>query len=273
MQFKPGSFIAGAVLLGISLAPCAQAQNPTGATSEAQVPVSSVPAPAQSPDGNLIEVPAGTKMLLSLQTAVDTRTAKAGDPVYLQSTFPVMVNGRLAIPPGVFVQGVVNKVVRPGRIKGRAAVSLYFTSLIFQDGTQVFIPGNVDRVPGSSGPEVKGTEGTIEQTGQKGQDAATVGKAAVGGASLGALGGAAADGDLAAGAGYGALAGGAAGLAYTMFTRGKDIVLPQGQSIEMVLQRPLTVKVSDAMAPSNPKQIAPVAVPLPPQSQPMPKPQ
>ncbi|MBT9332685.1 hypothetical protein [Paracidobacterium acidisoli] len=212
-------------------------------------------------------------MLLSLQTAIDTRTAKAGDPVYLQSTFPVMVNGRLAIPPGAFVQGVVNKVVRPGRVHGRAAVSLYFTSIIFQNGSQVFIPGNVDRVPGSGGPMVKGSEGTIEQSGGRGNDAANIGKTTVGGASIGALAGAASGGNLAAGTGYGAAAGAAAGLVYTMFTRGKDIVLPQGQSIEMVLQRPLSVRVSDVVAPSDPRRMTPVAMPLPPQSQPLPKPE
>ena len=273
MQLKPGLFIAGAVLLGTSLVPCAQAQSPADTPSATPAPAATQSAP--DPVADNLEVPAGTKVLLSLQTAIDTRTAKAGDGIYLVSTFPVMVNGRLAIPPGVFVQGVVNKVTRPGRVKGRAAVSLYFTSLIFQNGTQVFIPGNVDRIPGSSGAEAKGPEGTVEQAGSKGKDAQTVANTTVGGASVGALVGAT-QGNLGAGAGYGALAGGAAGLAYTMFTRGNDIVLPQGQSIEMVLQRPLTVKMSDALAPSNPNRIAPtmpVATPQPPQTQALPKPQ
>jgi hypothetical protein len=277
MQLKPGLFIAGALLLGTSLVPCAQAQNTADTPPAAPAPATA-PAPAAAPDpaADVIEVPAGTKILLSLQTAVDTRTAKAGDGLYLVSTFPVMVNGRLAIPPGVFVQGVVNKVTRPGRVKGRASVGLYFTSLIFQNGTQVFIPGNVDRVPGSGGPVASGTEGTIEQAGTKGKDAQTIANTTVGGASVGALVGAS-QGNLGAGAGYGAIAGGAAGLAYTMFTRGSDIVLPQGQSIEMVLQRPLTVKISDVMAPSNPNRITPATMPVvapqPPQTQALPKPQ
>ena len=270
MQSRAGLLIAGALFIGSSLVPCALAQTPTPAPTPTPGQDAAQAAPAQG--GDTLEVPAGTKVLLALQTAIDTRTAKAGDGVYLQSTFPVMVNGRLAIPPGVFVQGVINKVTRPGKVKGRAAVSLYFTNLIFQNGTQVFIPGNVDRVPGTSGAEAKGSEGTIQQAPTKGKDAQTVANDAGYGAGMGALVGAS-QGSVGAGAGYGALAGGAAGLIYTMFARGNDIVLPQGQSIEMVLQRPLTVKVADVQAPSTANQVVPVATPVQPATQPLPKPQ
>ena len=42
--------------------------------------------------------------------------------------------------------------------------------------------------------------------------------------------------------GYGSLAGAAAGTIYTLFTRGNDIVIPTGTSVEMVLQRPLVLQ-------------------------------
>ena len=68
-------------------------------------------------------------------------------------------------------------------------------------------------------------------------------KGAAIGAEAGVLGGAA-TGDVAKGVGYGGLAGAAAGTIYTLFTRGNDIVIPTGTSVEMVLQRPLILQQS-----------------------------
>ena len=126
--------------------------------------------------GKTIEVPAGTKVLLVLRSGVNTKTAQPGDGVYLSSTFPVIAGGRVVIPPGVFVQGVIDNVVRPGRVKGRAQVSMHFTTIIFPNGSVVSIPGAVEGLPGSDGPTVKrkNGEGTIEQSSSKGKDADAV---------------------------------------------------------------------------------------------------
>jgi type IV secretion system protein VirB10 len=43
-------------------------------------------------------------------------------------------------------------------------------------------------------------------------------------------------------AGVGAGAGAAAGVLTTLFTRGNDIVFPQGTTLEMVLARPVVVR-------------------------------
>lgn len=42
--------------------------------------------------GKTYTVPAGTKVLLSLKSGVNTKTARPGDGVYLVSTFPVIVH-------------------------------------------------------------------------------------------------------------------------------------------------------------------------------------
>jgi type IV secretion system protein VirB10 len=188
-------------------------------------------------------VPAGTKVLLSLKSGVNTKTAKPGDGVYLVSTFPVIVGSHVLVPPGVYVQGVVDEVVRPGRVKGRAKLLMHFTTMVFPNGQVVTIPGVVDNLPGSSGPAVKNSEGTIEQPGNKGRDLGNVAKGAGIGAEGGVIGGAAAGHPL-AGVGYGGLAGAAAGTIYTLFTRGDDVSIPEGTSVEMVMQRPLTLEAA-----------------------------
>jgi type IV secretion system protein VirB10 len=188
-------------------------------------------------------VPAGTKILLSLKSAINTKTAQQGDGVYLISSFPVVGNARIMIPVGVYVQGVVDRVVRPGRVKGRAQLDLHFTTMIFPNGQVVEVPGILNSLPGSGGPKVKGNEGTVEQAGNKGRDVGNVLKGAAIGGEAGAIGGGV-SGHPIKGAGYGGLAGAAAGTIYTLFTRGDDIVIPTGTAVEMVLQRPLVLQES-----------------------------
>ncbi len=226
-----------ALLAGIPMAQGQTAATPPAALTAPQ-PTASQPAAPQP-----FTVPAGTKVLLSLKSAINTKTAQQGDGVYLVSTFPVVGNARIMIPVGVYVQGVVDRVVRPGRVKGRAQLDLHFTTMIFPNGQIVNVPGVLNSLPGSDGPKVKGNEGTVEQAGNKGRDVANVLKGAAIGAEGGVLGGAA-SGDVAKGVGYGSLAGAAAGTIYTLFTRGNDIVIPTGTSVEMVLQRPLILQES-----------------------------
>jgi hypothetical protein len=225
-----------ALLAGIAIA---QAQTTTTPAPATQATVQ--PAAVATPQ--TFTVPAGTKVLLSLKSAVNTKTAQQGDGVYLVSSFPVVGNARIMIPVGVYVQGVVDRVVRPGRVKGRAQLDLHFTTMIFPNGQVVEVPGVLNSLPGSDGPKVKGNEGTVEQAGNKGRDVANVLKGAAIGAEGGVIGGAA-TGNVAKGVGYGSLAGAAAGTIYTLFTRGNDIVIPTGTSVEMVLQRPLVLQES-----------------------------
>src|ERR1700760_1325254 len=218
------------------------APQPAAAASP-QTAATPAPQPTAAAAPQTFTVPAGTKVLLSLKSAVNTKTAQQGDGVYLISSFPVVGNARVMIPVGVYVQGVVDRVVRPGRVKGRAQLDLHFTTMIFPNGQVVDVPGVLNSLPGSDGPKVKGNEGTVEQSGNKGRDIGNIASATAIGAQTGAIVGAV-SGHVARGLGYGSLAGAAAGTIYTLFTRGNDIVIPTGTSVEMVLQRPLVLQES-----------------------------
>jgi hypothetical protein len=188
-----------------------------------------------------IAVAAGTKIPLTLKQAISTHSARVGDPVYAQTAFPVVENNRVVIPEGTFVQGTIRSIVRPGRVKGRAQLQMTFTSLIFPNGYTVLLPGAIEGVPGSNESAMKGNEGTIEQSGSKGKDAQTVATSTIPGAAIGAL----ADG--AKGAGIGAGVGGALGLATVLLTRGPDVSLGTGTSLEMVLERTIEIDRTSAM--------------------------
>ena len=172
-----------------------------------------------------------------MKSAVNTRSARVGDGVYLVSTFPVVVGDRVVIPPGVYVQGVIDDVRRHSRIAGKTQFHMHFTSMIFPNGNVVVIPGMVNNIPGSDDNHVDGQEGTITHNGTVGKDLGTIAGTTLPGAEVGALGG------LATGRpGEGALVGGGAGLvigtAMVLFGH-NDVKLEAGTPVEMVLQRPL----------------------------------
>jgi len=197
-------------------------------------------------------VPAGTKVLLELRSAINTKSAKPGDGVYLSSTFPVVVGNRVMIPTGVYVQGVVDRVQRGG-IRTKAQLDLHFTSIIFSNGTVAEIPGVVDSVPGSKNQTVMNDgEGTIQQNGDKGRNAGQAAEIALPtGAGVGTIGGAASGHPI-----EGGLAGLGAGLAtvgiVSLFTRNADVDIPRGTQVEMVLQRPLVLEQENLAGLSEP---------------------
>ena len=262
----------------VSAAPAAQAPpNSAPAASEPapnQAPRTGAETPAESspsaaPAANTYTVPAGAKVLLQLRSAVDTRSAKPGDAVYLASTFPVVVGDRVLIPAGVYVQGVIDRVARAGRVHGRAQLDMHFTSIIFPNGTVVEIPGIVENLPGAKDQSVKKDgEGTIEQHPDRGRHAGTVAEVGMpAGGTIGSVSGIHSGHPLAGGL-IGLGAGAAAAGIVSLFTRGADVSIPQGTQVEMVLQRPLILQQENVAGTSAP----PVYLPVPNQPKPMDKP-
>jgi type IV secretion system protein VirB10 len=185
-------------------------------------------------------IPAGTKIPVALKHAISTKSAREGDPVYAQTTFPLAIDGKIIIPAGTYVQGKIMNVKRPGRVKGRGELMMHFTSLIFPSGYTVPLPGALDQIPGQENSRMKGDEGTVQSEGSKGKDAKTVANTTWPGA---AIGGAAGGGK---GALIGAGAGSAAGLAAVLLTRGPDLRIEQGTAVDMVFQREIALDLSRA---------------------------
>ena len=209
----------------------AQTAAATSASSAAAPAVTARPASSSS----TLTIPSGTKVPLALKQAISTRNAKEGDPVYCETTFPFVVDDRIVIPAGTYVQGKISRVERPGRIKGRAELLMHFTSMIYPSGYTVMLPGSLDNIPGADKTSMKGPEGTVRQDSDKGKDIGTVASTASTGAVIGGLSGGG------KGAGIGAAAGGLTGLAIAMISRGSDVKLEPGTSIEMIIQREVTV--------------------------------
>jgi hypothetical protein len=196
------------------------------------------------PQSHEFVVDLGTKVPLTLINSVSTKHSLEGDRVYLQTIYPIMVNGRIVIPPGSYVAGTVTQVKRPGRVKGRGELFLRFDSLTLPNGVTRDFRARIGTMDGRASEDFDRTEGKIKSEGNKGGDARTVGEAAAAGASIGVIAGGA-TGHYGLGAGVGAAAGAAAGIMGVLLTRGPDAVLAKGSTIEMVLDRSLHFQDSE----------------------------
>jgi hypothetical protein len=210
--------------------------------SSASRPVAANPVPAPASDPNAITIPAGTKIPLSLKQAISTKNAREGDAVYAETAFPFVVDNRVIVPAGSYIQGRIAHVERAGRVKGRAEILMHFTSMIYPSGYTVMLPGSVENTPGADNKSVKDSEGTIQQDKDTGKKIEEGAKAGVYGASGGALAGGLSGGLN--GARVGAAAGAAVGIGWALLKRGNDVKLEVGTSIEMEIQRPITVDAS-----------------------------
>ena len=217
-------------LTGFGQGAAGQSAAPTNSqTGASGSPTASTPAKSE-PAGAVI--PAGTKVALALKQAISTKTAKEGDAVYAETTFPVAIDNRIIIPPGTYVQGKITHVKRGGHVKGRAELLMHFTSMIYPNGYTVLLPASLENVPGAEKSTVKDSEGTIQQDSQTGEKVGTAAKTAGAGAAIGGL----STGSW-KGAGIGAGIGGGVGAAIAMLSRGSDVRLEPGTSLEMEIQR------------------------------------
>jgi len=141
-----------------------------------------------------------------LQNGISTRSAKAGDSVYFQTSFPITQNNRIVIPVGSYLRGALLAAKRPGRIKGKGEFRLRLDTLILPNGYTVSLNA-APRSADSGGKETMDSEGKVTGPGGKGKDIGTVAETTVTGAGIGAIAGGGKGAAIGAGVGGGAGAG------------------------------------------------------------------
>lgn len=204
------------------------AQQPAPVVSAARQPA----AAAATAEPKQVLVPVGTHIPLVLHNGVSTRSAKPGDPVYFETVYPILVDGRIVIPAGTYVSGEITESRRPGRVKGRGEIMLRLTNMVLPNGYSVSLLATPNDAS-TGGADTVDKEGKIKGNTSKAQDAKTIGETTAGGATIGAISGGA------KGAGIGAGVGAAVGLAAVLLTRGPEVNLPRGTSLDVVLDRPI----------------------------------
>jgi type IV secretion system protein VirB10 len=196
--------------------------------------------PVAKPIPGKVLVPPGTRLPLVLHNAITTRNAKPGDPIYLETLFPIIIDGRITVPAGSYVSGEIVAAKRPGRVKGRGELSVRLNTMILPNGYTVDFRA-IPTGAGTGGNESVEEEGRIKGDTDKGHDAGVIISTAGAGAGVGAI----ATGTR-KGSGIGAGIGAAVGLAAVLMTRGPEVELPRGTTLDVILDRPLYLDADKA---------------------------
>ncbi len=222
IRFRPLFLLAGLLLATLFLA----AQQPETQEKPA------APAPSTN-EPERLALPTGTRLALILVNTVNTKTAAVGDPIYFETIYPIVVANRVLIPVGSYVRGQVTQVKRPGRVKGRGELHVRFDEITLPNGYTVPLNASLASAGAGQGEEMDRREGTVKSDSTKGEDVGTVATTTTAGAGVGAIAAGA------KGTAIGAAAGAAAGLAAVLLTRGKELELPRGTTLDVILDRPL----------------------------------
>ncbi len=184
------------------------------------------------------EIPQGSHLLLKMVNSISTRTAHEGDYVYMTTASPIAANGDIAVPVNSYVQGVVTRSVRSGRVKGRAELAIRIDNLTLPSGKVIRISPQLKSVDSEGTDQKVSTgEGEIKQGASKGTDAEKIVGPSMAGAAIGGI----ADRSW-KGAGIGAGAGSAVGIATVLLTRGREVELTKGATVDVVFEKAVPIE-------------------------------
>jgi hypothetical protein len=167
-------------------------------------------------------VPAGTKLVVRLDSAVASDTSRIEQAVEATLTEPVVVGGTTVIPPGSIVKGEVAAVEPSGKVKGRARLALRFRSI---------------SVDGHEAPYSMAARVDRRAAATKGEDAAKIAIPGGAGAIVGGIIGGK------KGAAIGGAIGGGAGTAVVLSTSGEEVRMPRGTILTLPLDQAIDVRV------------------------------
>ena len=204
------SLVTGAVLLGSVAVDTAAPVAPAGVAVRAI---------------RQVTIPAGTVLHLRVNRGFGSDISRVEDSVPATLDRPIVIGGRTILRSGSLASGYVVQATRPGKVKGRGRVAVRFNRIT---------PAGSD-----AGYSMKTRSWAAVAPATKKKDALTIGVPAAGGAVVGGL----IKGKK--GAGIGALAGGGAGTAAVLSTRGKDVRIGRGSTLAVRLTAPLTITVED----------------------------
>lgn len=192
------------------------------AAAPATTPVAQEQAPPPPPPPPPIVIPAGRTITVRMGEALGSKTAQDGQPFTGTLANGIASNGKVVIPAGSHVSGVVSEAKSAGKFKGEAILAIRLTSV------------NVKGVPHN----VSTDEYVVTQKGKGKRSAVMIGGGTGAGALIGGL----------AGGGKGALIGGlvgaGAGTAGAAFTGNKELTIPAESAVSFKTTTRITIEQS-----------------------------
>ena len=177
-------------------------------------------------------VPAGTALMVRLDTTLATFSNKPGDPFQGKLTQAVVIDGKTMIPVGAIVEGRVTKVSEPRRISGKPTIGILPEAVILPTGERYFLDATLVDT------NIRGTdvnaEGQFKGTGHDRRDTLETGGGTAGGMLIGGL----------VGGPVGVVVGGAIGAGSTTghwLSKHRSATLPAGTQLTLELNRPMNM--------------------------------
>jgi hypothetical protein len=188
------------------------------AATPAPAPVAEQAPPPPPPEP--IVIPAGKTVTVRMGEGLSSKSAQDGQTFTGTLANGIAVNGKVVIPAGSGVTGVVSEAKSAGKFKGEAILAIRLTSI------------NVKGVPHNVGTD----EYVVTQKGKGKRSAVMIGGGTAGGALIGGI----------AGGGKGALIGGlvgaGAGTAGAAFTGNKELTIPAESAASFKTTTPITIQ-------------------------------
>jgi hypothetical protein len=220
----------------------AQTQQEVAAAPQPETPAASQPAPAEPgvsdsttpaaetslqnagyrSDDAVIVIPRDTELIVELQDELSTSNAKEGDKFTARVVSPAEISGAT-------IEGRIEKLQKPGRIKRRSEMLLSFDRIVVSESRWSNFDAILSEVLPVKGDNVRRVDGEGTAVGKSSvkPDAVKVGAATGTGAGIGAL----TAGPV--GAAVGATIGAGIGIGTVVIERGKDIKLNRSQQLRI----------------------------------------
>jgi hypothetical protein len=184
--------------------------------------------------GRVVSIPKGTLLSIHTDLPITSSAAHIGDPVNATLENDVYVNDAVAIPAGSQVLGQVATVSNASHLGKHGEIDVRFDSVKLSDGRVVPISAHI----------VTQDQSGVLKGDTYGKDVAKGVGIAAGSTGVGTLMGTAA-GSLLGSVGTGAVfcfgVGALGGMGYALARKGKDVIVPAGSRMSVMIDAPVTV--------------------------------
>jgi len=184
--------------------------------------------------GTVTTVPVRTAFEIITNSEINTKKNHVGEIFTTTLNQPIVVGGDIVIPAGSEVFGQVTYSEDAGRVGRNAIMEIKFTGVKTPNGHKIPMMGKI--VTKDNTGVLRG--GSVKQ--QLVKNVSTVAVTTVGSLAVGASIGAIAS-EAGVGTAVGSAIGGIFGLGYVIIRKGREVNIPTGTKMIVILEQPLTV--------------------------------
>ncbi len=191
--------------------------------------------PADIPD--VISIPAGTHVPMTIVRAPQESQAREGMRVYLRTRVPLHADGGIVIPARTLVVGVLTS--NPATSSGNSTLSIRLKTIVLPNDVRLPVSGRVlGTIGGPRGPSAAavGSNPVAALSGLSPEELAMISTFALVGAEIGQAVGKSQKGTM-----VGTLVGGGIGVATVLAMNGSHLNLRAGSNVTAVLEEPLAL--------------------------------